>query len=287
MLDYKLLLKNKTILGINRRNIELISPNNPRKYYKLADDKHQTKEILHKNNIACAKTFAIIKGIGEIYLKWQQIPTDRDVVIKPACGKGGGGILILKRKNGNWYEGKSEVNVEYIFRHIANIIFGIYSIGDQDKAIVEECIVTHQFYSGIYDNGVPDFRIILYKNIPAMAMLRYPTKKSNGKANIHQGGLGIGVELETGVLKQAYDGEKYHDNHPDTGKQIVGKKVPLWNKIIDLSIQTSSAFPLDYLGIDVIIDKNKGPIVMEINIRPGLAIQLANKTGFLQELNKI
>ena len=140
----------------------------------------------------------------------------------------------------------------------------------------------------IYPQGVPDFRVILLKDRPVMSMLRIPTDRSNGKANLHQGGLGIGIDTELGVLMQAFDGTAYHDVHPDNGNSIKGKKIPMWSDLISLAIKTSRAFPLNYLGIDIVIDKKLGPLIMEINVRPGLGIQLANKQGLrsiLKELN--
>lgn len=35
---------------------------------------------------------------------------------------------------------------------------------------------------------------------------------------------------------------------------------------------------LNYLGVDVVLDEERGPLVMEVNARPGLEIQ--NVSGF-------
>ncbi|HBZ98517.1 MAG TPA: alpha-L-glutamate ligase-like protein, partial [Pseudomonas sp.] len=40
---------------------------------------------------------------------------------------------------------------------------------------------------------VPDIRIIVLMGYPIMAMLRLPTRQSGGKANLHQGAIGVGV----------------------------------------------------------------------------------------------
>ncbi len=273
-------------MGINRRNLQYISQYNRRRHFKLADDKHITKYILDKNNISCPKTFGIIAKVGEIASVWKQVKDYDHLVIKPANGRGGGGIIILHKRDGKWFKSDSEISEDLIYTHIANIVLGIFSISDQDKAIVEECIFTHPFFTEIYDDGVPDIRIIMLESKPIMAMLRFPTNKSDGKANLHQGGLGIGVDITNGKLLQAYDGKKYLSNHPDSNVIIEGKTIPFWEKIIELSIKTAKAFPLEYLGVDIIIDKLKGPIIMEVNVRPGLGIQLANKQGLLIELQK-
>ena len=65
---------------------------------------------------------------------------------------------------------------------------------------------------------------------------------------------------------------------------IYQRLIPYWAEMLDVSRRTSELFPLDYLGVDIILDRAKGPMVMEINVRPGLAIQLANQKGLKQTL---
>lgn len=275
-------------LGINERNAALIYPNNKRSNYKFADDKVLSKTILEEHHIPCAKTYAVIEKIGEIQNKWETIKHYQNIAIKPANGSGGGGIKILKKNTtGEWICSAKIINEQEIFLHMATIIMGRFSLSSYDRVLIEECIESHDFYKDIYADGVPDFRIILLNNIPLMAMLRVPTDKSDGKANIHQGGLGVGIDMEKGILLEAYNGKDYHKYHPDSKQVIFQKKIPFWEEIIAISIETSKHFPLNYLGVDIVIDQEKGPLIMEVNVRPGLAIQLANKTGMKKILKKL
>ncbi|UII76776.1 hypothetical protein LV716_03010 [Flagellimonas sp. HMM57] len=268
------------VMGLNKRNLELIYPNNKREHYSLADDKVKTKEILHRNNIACAETYSIITKVSEIKKKWKSCQDKNAMAIKPANGCGGGGIKILKKtSDGQWKSGEKIITEAQIFQHITSIVSGFFSMNSSDSCLIEECIVPHPFFAEIYDEGVPDFRVITLKGKPIMGMLRMPTSKSDGKANLHQRGVGIGVNLEKGTLTQVYDGNRYLDHHPDNPIKIFGKPIPYWKEMIALSIKTSKVFPLDYLGIDLVIDAAKGPQIMEINVRPGLGIQLVNKCG--------
>ena len=271
-------LKND-ILGINERNMNYVYRHNPKKHFTLADDKVKCKEVLHANNIACAETYAVIRKIGEIPASMNLLEGYNSIAIKPANGSGGGGILILKRNEDQWMSGGKVWSNEEIYAHLSSIIMGMYSFGSSDHVLIEQCIIPHSFFGEIYKAGVPDFRVILLKDQPIMSMLRVPTDRSDGKANLHQGGLGIGIDMKRGTLKQAYDGKQYHNMHPDNGNQIWDKPVPMWDKILSLAIETSTSFPLDYLGIDIVVDDIHGPMVMEINVRPGLGIQLANKQG--------
>ena len=278
----KLAEMRSNIIGMNERNLAFIYPNNARKHYKYADNKYLSKGILHEHQIACPKTYAVVNSIGSIEHEWKSASIWDELVIKPAKGAGGKGILILKKKEGVWVSQGKPISDQEIYTHIANIIFGIYSFGDADIALIEEYVRPHTFFHNIYPEGVPDIRIILLNRVPLMGMLRMPTAESNGKANLHQGGLGIGIDMETGKLKEAYDGKNHHTHHPDTGRQITGLTLPAWEELVVMSIEASLHFPLNYLGVDLVIDARKGPMIMELNVRPGLAIQIANKEGLKQ-----
>ena len=283
--------KNKSaslpVMGMNERNLRMIHSNNPRKYYSLADDKFLCKEILEKNNIACAATYLVIENMGDIVKGWGSLQHHSKLAIKPANGSGGGGIKIVKKGDcGRWISSGKFITDEEIYYHLANIIFGMFSLTTSDKVLIEQCIEPHPFFGEIYPQGVPDFRVITLDHQPLMGMLRVPTDRSDGKANLHQGGLGIGIDMEQGKLLQAFDGKQYHDTHPDNGNVINGKKIVLWEQIMQLSVQTAQSFPLNYLGIDIVLDEKYGPMIMEINVRPGLAIQLANKKGLKQVLEE-
>ena len=268
------------VMGLNKRNLALIYPNNARKDYHLADDKIKAKELLHTHQIACAQTYAVITQIRDIKAKWIHCIPKKALAIKPANGYGGDGIKILKKDaQGYWVSGGKRINESQIFQHITAILSGMFSMNSTDSCLIEECIIAHPFFAEIYDEGVPDFRIITLKGKLLMGMLRMPTSKSDGKANLHQKGVGIGIDMEKGTLTQVYDGKCYLNHHPDNPQSVVGKKIPFWKEMCQLAIDTARVFPLDYMGIDIVLDARKGPQIMEVNVRPGLGIQLVNRCG--------
>jgi alpha-L-glutamate ligase-like protein len=279
--------KAQGVVGLNQRNIELIYPNNERKHYRLADDKVEAKNILHANRIMCAKTYAVIDRVSDIQTKWAKVQQFESLVLKPARGCGGGGIKILKKDNkGQWWSSGRQTSDKEVQQHITQTLCGVYSMASSDTCLIEECLVPDPFFAEIYPEGVPDFRIITLKGKPLMAMLRMPTSKSDGKANLHQKGVGIGVDMDRGTLTQVYDGKRYTDHHPDNVVPVKGRKIPYWFTMLEIARLTAQAFPLDYLGIDLVLDKNKGPLVMEVNVRPGLGIQLVNRTGLMTTIKE-
>lgn len=266
-------------LGINERNLKLVYPLNPRKYFHLADDKVLTKAILEEQKVSVAEQFMVIESVGDITEKWAATPR-KSCVIKPSKGSGGGGILIVDYDEENgWTKGGKPISEDTIERHIANIIFGVFSFGADDKVLIEEKIIQHKTVTNLCHLGIADVRVIVKEGEIVMAMLRLPTKSSDGKANLHQGAVGVGVDIETGILKKVFDLQSYAEIHPDSGQQITGVQLPDWPKVLDTCLKVDAAFPLNYLGIDIAFDQHKGPMVLEINVRPGLEIQNVNQDG--------
>ena len=173
-------------------------------------------------------------------------------------------------------------------QHLSDILSGMYSLGGQpDSALIQQRIRLHPMFEAITYKGIPDVRVILYRNEPAMAMLRLPTKESNGRANLHQGGIGTGIDLDTGITHHAVQRNRLVSKHPDTGRPVVGMRVPYWDEVIRLSRRVSEAVGLGYIGVDVVIDAEGGPMLLEANARPGLAIQIANGQGLTPRLEEI
>ena len=172
--------------------------------------------------------------------------------------------------------------------HVSNILSGMFSLGgQQDKAMIEYRVQFDPVFETVTYQGVPDIRIIVFLGIPVMAMVRLPTRASDGKANLHQGAVGAGIDMGTGVtLKGVLDNEIV-DEHPDTGALVTGLEIPSWDFILESSARAYEVTELGYLGVDMVIDRDRGPLVLEMNARPGLNIQIANGAGLAQRIGRI
>jgi alpha-L-glutamate ligase-like protein len=135
--------------------------------------------------------------------------------------------------------------------------------------------------------GVPDIRVIVYRGYPVMSMVRLPTRTSDGKANLHQGAVGAGIDLSTGRTLRGVLGNDVVDEHPDTGALISGLYIPKWDFILQSSARCSEVTGLGYVGVDMVIDKDLGPLILEMNARPGLNIQIANGCGLSHRIRRI
>lgn len=274
------------VLGMNRRNLSYIYAYNPHHYLSIADDKSLTKELLSRLNIPVPPSYCLIPTMGEIHSLWNKLCQLDEFVIKPAKGSAGGGILVLEKAQGEtWSDPSGQLRTkEELIKHMADILFGVYSSRISDKVIIEYRVHSHPVFKRFFPKGVADIRIIVFNDIPRMAMARMPTYKSKGRANLHQGAIGVSIDLERGCMGDGYDYKGYINKHPDTNVEFSGVQIPFWKEIIQISQKTSQAVPLKYIGIDIVVDAEKGPLVMEINARPGLEIQNVNRKGLREIL---
>lgn len=278
------------LLGMNQRNGDYISQFNPRHYYPRVDDKILTKQLAIDAGIAVPEMYAVIEIEHQIAELSTLLAKHDEFVIKPAHGSGGEGILVIKgRSQGQYRKLNGALSTESeIGHHISNILSGMYSLGGQpDKALVEYRVKFSSVFEHISYQGVPDIRTIVFKGIPVMAMLRLPTQMSDGKANLHQGAIGVGINLDTGCTRKGVWQEKILETHPDTGFSIEGLEIPDWEQMMLLASACQELVSLDYIGVDIVLDATLGPLMLEVNARPGLSIQIANQQGLLHYLHQV
>jgi alpha-L-glutamate ligase-like protein len=210
-----------------------------------------------------------------------------DFVLKPNRGAGGRGILVITGRDGDTFLRLSgeRLTAEDVRQHASSTISGLFSLGGQaDEVLVQQRVVPDPALHGISYQGTADVRVILYRHVPVMAMLRLPTKLSGGRANLHQGALGAGVGLANGVTTSAVQRDRRVARHPDTGAAVVGFPVPHWPRILDMARRVSGAVGMGFLGVDIVLDSRHGPLLLEANARPGLAIQIANGQGLVERM---
>jgi alpha-L-glutamate ligase-like protein len=270
------------VVGINRRNAEFTLVHNPRSRYPLVDDKLETKKLAQTAGVAIPPLYAVVEIEREIRDLPGKLAAHADFVVKPARGSQGDGIIVVIERTRSGYrlaDGTLLTDTELAF-HVSNTLSGVFSLGGQtDRALVEYRVQFDPIFERITYRGVPDIRVIVFLGVPVMAMVRLPTRMSRGKANLHQGALGVGIDMATGTTLTAVWRERIIEEHPDTGAAVAGVQIPGWDALLDIAARSYELTGLGYIGIDLVLDRDKGPLVLELNARPGLAIQLANRAG--------
>ena len=290
MLGTYLSLKKKGVMGLNERNLKFVAPHNPRRLLINVDNKLVTKELAAKADIPVPALIGSISNGLEMRGLEMLIEREEGFVIKPAMGSQGNGIVVVDSKlRGGWRLGNGRrITLDEIRFHINNIISGMYSLGGQpDQAMFEYLVQFDPVFEDVSFKGVPDIRVIVLKGIPVSAMVRLPTAESDGKANLHKGGVGVGVNLVQGTTTEAMQGNQPIPFHPDTGQPLSGIKVPHWDRILEIAAKSYDMCNLGYIGVDVVLDKDLGPLLLELNARPGIAIQIANRSGLKPQLEAV
>ncbi len=283
-------LRAKGIIGMNRRNIRYIGRYNNRRLYPLVDDKLQTKLLAERFGITTPALIGTVttqfgvKHIGEL------LAGHNGFVIKPAKGSGGKGILVIERVEGDEFIKPSGARMRLpdVERHVSNILSGLYSLGGApDVALAEALINFDESLSEYTYEGVPDIRVIVFRGYPVMAMMRLSTAASDGKANLHQGAVGVGLDIATGTAIRGVQFDRTRHDHPDTGHELASLAIPDWPTLLLLAAGCYEMTGLGYLGTDMVLDRDQGPMLLELNARPGLAIQMANGEGLRRRLDLV
>ena len=283
-------LSAKGIMGINRRNADYVLKYNKRHLYPVVDDKILTKERAIAAGIHVPEMYGIISTEKEIENLDKIIGEHNDFVIMPAQGAGGDGILVIADR----FEGRFKtvsgkiVSRDEIEQQLSSILSGLYSLGGgRDRALIEYRVTPDPIFKSISYEGVPDIRIIVLMGYPVMAMLRLPTRQSSGKANLHQGAIGVGVDLATGLTLRGTWLNNKITKHPDTTNAVDGVQLPDWNGFMKLAASCYELCGLGYIGVDMVLDVDKGPLILELNARPGLNIQIANDCGLTHRAHAV
>ncbi|MEL6860309.1 MAG: sugar-transfer associated ATP-grasp domain-containing protein [Pseudomonadota bacterium] len=284
---FRSILGNGPVLGINSRNRNYVNTLNPTELLDLAADKLRSKEILKEAGVPVAKTYAVCESFRDLPEFIQTFSDLGAFALKPNRGSQGNGIMIIRGRDGKDFltAGGKTKTTEQLSRHVGEILNGSFSqSGDEDIAYVEPLLKQDGDLSTLSDYGLSDIRVILHEQRPISAMLRLPTKKSGGKANLHQGAIGLAIDIETGKVTNAALKGQTTPEHPDTGADLIGFQIPKWHEIIEISKASAEAIPLGYIGVDICLDDDRGPLVLEVNGRPGIEIQNVQQKGLVESL---
>lgn len=283
-------LKRGGVLGLNARNRDYVMRYNQRSKYPLVDDKLETKQLAIAAGIRVPELYGTVRYQGELVHLDRLLAPRESFVIKPAHGSGGGGVLVIDHRRSGYYvkpDGRALALGDVDF-FVSNILSGVYSLGGvPDAAMIEYRVRPNPMFDTVSYRGVPDIRLLVFRGIPAMAMIRLPTRSSDGKANLHQGAVGVGINIATGETEYGVLGKRIVAEHPDFGTPLSGYRIPDWEELLTIGARCAEFTGLGYCGVDLVLDEDQGPMMLEVNARPGLAIQIANQCGLTRRLDTI
>lgn len=269
-------------LGMNRRNLEFLVPYNPRPLFAVVDYKPGTKHRLAAAGIPVPATYAELTRQWDLRRLDAVLDGRQSFVVKPARGAGGGGVVVVVERTNEGFVKASGAVISHadLTAHCSDILAGAYARSTHsDEVLIEYRVEADPALGVISYRGVPDVRVLVFRGVPVQAMIRLPTRASDGRANLHMGGMAVGVDLATGITTHGILRGRPVRAHPDLGIAVGGREIPQWETMLGIAARCYDAVPLGYLGVDLVLDATLGPLVLELNARPGLSIQAANRRG--------
>lgn len=272
--------------------VQLYTSQNPQEAKQYGFSKLRAKTFLAKHSIQVPQLYARITSSEDLReFDWHSI--DGSFAVKPASGSAGKGIIVFQgydKKKKAWLS----INDEYFTEddldlHVSDILSGQYSTwGNRHMALIEERIPIHPALEEYAQLGTPDIRVIVYHRIPVMAMARIPTEASGGRANLDLGAIGVGIDMGTGKTLYGVSGKKkLIRSFPHNQMPVGGIQIPNWSEVLSTAVRAANATGLEFCGTDIFLHPSKGPMIAEINSFPGLSVQIANRDGLRQRLERV
>ena len=213
---------------------------------------------------------------------------ERDLFIKPVNGRGGRGAerwdhagpSLFIRPGTNPLDGHA-------------LLSRLVAKSRRRPLIVQPRLLPHDGLCTITTGALPTLRVLTCLNTNGepevvAAMLRSSCGTSRTVDNLHAGGIGALIDLETGMLSKSSNlGSDarlgWFSAHPDTGAPIEGRIVPDWEATKAFAVGAHRHFSdRVVVGWDIAI-LNDGPILIEGNGNPDLDIlQRFMRYGFRQ-----
>ena len=263
------------------------SPGCPR--HAWADDKTLVKARLREHDLPVPPTHAVASSVEDIGAAWETVRSLDRFVVKPTRGRGGRGILALQRaldRGDEYWRTPSgrRMTPTQIQRYMADLVSEGAVSG---SVIMEYQVMADAAFHQIYPRSLSALRVVMHDGTPVGAIARIPTDASDRGVNLDLGVLEADINLRSGVMAAAYDGDGYLAEHPDTYASIEGVKIKNWDTILDICTRTADVVPLTDFGVDLVIDADKGPMIMEIDVPPGLDIENVTQQGLRRILDDV
>lgn len=177
------------------------------------------------------------------------------IIAKPVDATGGTGVEKFIYKN--------DFEAEKLYMKLV----------ENKQLLVEECIKQHDSMNSLYKNSVNTLRMFTFIKNGTPYFLQAILKIGNGGVvdNFSSGGMYTYLDETGTVFVEAIDrDDNIFYEHPISKVKIVGFKVPMFEKAVNLVKECAKVVPeISYVGWDVAISKD-GPVIVEGNCFPGV-----------------
>ena len=238
-----------------------------KEYQIIFNDKEVCQQLCSGTGLKMPECIGVLRPSDNLRIHLEDYFSSRlanKMIIKPACGAGGKGIIIASKENSAIKLVDSKKKRIDIDSFIINERYIVQEVVTLDERILEL-------------TSAASFRLVtlLTKSNEILVLSGEMLVAVDGGylSNWSAGGITIGIRLESGMLMDyGFDksGLKYR-KHPVTGIIFNEFQVPNWHTILEFAKKVQATFPyFKMLGPDIGLSK-EGPVLYEINATPDLA----------------
>jgi hypothetical protein len=247
-------------------------------------DKLRIAAWCREHGMPTVPTIVVVKKGVVVSGTPQDLP-DTDLFSKPRGSYGGKGARRWWRHaEGRWALPRGVIG-ETVDREGLVAAACRQTLETGQSVLVQPALINHPAVAGITSGALATIRLVTMRTIeavvqPVLAYYRIPT----GTAMIDSycvGGLAASIDLPTGRLGRAASlamssAAESTDSHPDTGDPITGVVLPDWPATVALAKRAHAVAPglAPVIGWDIALTP-EGPLLVEGNIPPGAAMQVA------------
>ncbi len=243
---------------------------------KVLNDKVAFYRHCRAHGLATVPTFLVVERDGSLIRMSDftgRLPKC-DLFIKPVRGRGGRGC-----ERWRWRGEIGYANQNGVILPERQLLTRLAATAARGALLVQAALQAHDQLRDLAMDVLTSCRIMTVKNEHGGFEVTHAVFKSSTRPgaivdNFHRGGIVSRVDIASGRLGPASDAGVgrpcvWHERHPSTDASIVGRRLPMWEQVLDLVQRAHAAFPDRVtVGWDVSIT-NDGPVILEGNVQSG------------------
>jgi hypothetical protein len=273
----------------NKKYIKKVYSINDRLYHRTSMNKMIEKSMLMTYKIPTPSLYGFYGekcgrscgGISlrkiEDFVSFLETIKAKTICLKPSSSFGGKGVAIIDLIVSDGflyiYDRRKKVKQkaeEYLSDYLKSV-----NPSREDGIIIEEYILQHEDLAKYNYSSVNTIRVMVFLDVeladPVFGAFLRVGRVGSIVDNGTSGGIMVKVDPVTGELGDGCFSTQPDDrfsSHPDTQVAFSGNKLPFWEEIKRISVETVELFPgINYAGLDIAVT-DVGPVVVEMNVQP-------------------
>lgn len=209
------------------------------------------------------------------------------VALKPPDRAQGRGFHVLSNSEGSYAIDDTPASTTDVEQLLDDHLY--------QNAILMEYVDQHEYAAEIYPDTTNTIRLLTVLDRETgephvtRPVHRFGTRESYPVDNFDEGGVLAPIDVETGrmvgiVTLDSAGSRICREDHPETGGQVAGVEIPMWETVIDIAKTGAREYrSARIIGWDIVVGADQ-PYVLEASGMPSIAIPQVHG-GLLEDEN--